>query len=247
MAQSSIKPQMNDFETFFEQHTGRLIHKWHHYFEIYERHFSRFRGKQINIVELGVSQGGSLQMWREYFGPLTKIWGVDINPNCKQFEDSNTIITIGDQEDRNFLKTFAASLPPIDILIDDGGHTMRQQINTFEELLGVVQPNGVYLVEDLHTSYWKRWGGGYRKAGTFIEYSKSFIDKLNAWHSEERAKFDVSAFTRSVSSIHYYDSVMVLEKKPMAQPTHERKGHALFSDYEHKSPRLIDRLRRLSK
>jgi hypothetical protein len=59
---------------------------------------------------------------------------VDINPNCKQFEEPGVRIEIGDQGDRVFLRTLAASLPPIDILIDDGGHTMRQQINTFEEL-----------------------------------------------------------------------------------------------------------------
>jgi hypothetical protein len=238
---------MNDLEAFFEQHDGRLIHKWRHYFDIYERHFCRFRGKPVNIVEFGVSQGGSLQMWRQYFGPQARIWGVDINPNCKQFEDANTSIVIGDQEDRSFLKKFAASLPPIDILIDDGGHTMRQQINTFEEVFGALQPHGVYLIEDLHTSYWKHWGGGYKKAGTFIEYSKNFIDKLNAWHSQERSRLDVSEFTRTVASMHYYDSVLVLEKKPMAEPTHDRKGHALFPDYEHKSPRLIDRIRRRSK
>lgn len=235
---------MNDLEAFFEQHDGRLIHKWHHYFEVYDRHFSRFRGQPINLVEFGVSQGGSLQMWRNYFGPLAKIWGVDINPNCKQFEDATTTIVIGDQEDRSFLKKFATSLPPIDILIDDGGHTMRQQISTFEEVFPAVQANGVYLIEDLHTSYWKNWGGGYKKPGSFIEYSKNFIDKLNAWHSQEPARLDVSDFTRSVASIHYYDSVLVLEKKPMAKPTHERKGQALFPDYEHKSPRLIDRIRR---
>ena len=121
---------------------------------------------------------------------------------------------------------------------------MRQQINTFEEVFPAVQANGVYLIEDLHTSYWKNWGGGYKKPGSFIEYSKNFIDKLNAWHSQEPARLDVSDFTRSVAAIHYYDSVLVLEKKPMAKPTNERKGRALFPDYEHKSPRLIDRIRR---
>ena len=235
---------MNDLEEFFKQHNGRLVDKWHHYFPIYDRHFSRFRGQEVNIVEFGVSQGGSLQMWRDYFGPQATIWGIDINPNCKQFEEPGTQIIIGDQEDRTFLRNLAKTLPPIDILIDDGGHTMRQQINTFEELFGSIQDNGVYLIEDLHTSYWKEWGGGYKKSGTFIEYSKNFIDQLNAWHSRQHKRFKVTEFTRTVASAHYYDSVLVLEKKAMKDPTRERKGSALFPDYEHKSPRLIDRLRR---
>jgi hypothetical protein len=234
---------MNDLEVFFNQHSDRLIDKWNHYFPIYDRHFSRFRGQAVNIVEFGVSQGGSLQMWRDYFGPQATIWGVDINPNCKRFEESNTKVIIGDQEDRSFLREFAKTLPPIDILIDDGGHTMRQQINTFEELFGKVQSNGVYLIEDLHTSYWKKWGGGYKKSGTFIEYSKNFIDQLNAWHSRQPNKFKVTEFTRTVASAHYYDSVLVLEKKPMSEPTRDRKGNASFPDYESRSPRFIDRLR----
>jgi hypothetical protein len=235
---------MNDLESFFRQHDGRLLHKWHHYFEIYERHFARFRGKPVNLVEFGVSQGGSLQMWRHYFGPQAQLVGVDINPNCRQFEEPGVRIFIGDQQDRRFLRELARTLPPIDILIDDGGHTMEQQIRTFEELFPCVSANGVYLIEDLHTSYWKRWGGAYRGRRTFIEYSKNFIDMINAWHSKEPRRLSPSEFTRSVHSLHYYDSVLVIEKRPMTRPTHERRGHALFPDYEHQSPRLIDKLKR---
>ena len=220
---------------FFDRHDGRLLHKWHHYFEIYERHFARFRGQPICLVEFGVSQGGSLEMWRDYFGPQAVIHGVDINPACRQFEQAGTVVHIGDQEDRAFLRRLAAALPPIDILIDDGGHTMRQQIHTFEELFASVQPNGVYLVEDLHTSYWKRWGGGVHKRGTFIEYAKQLVDRLHAWHSQQPGRLDVDAFTRSAHSLHFYDSVLVIEKRPMRAPTHERKGAALFPDYEHQA------------
>jgi len=118
---------MNDLEKYFTENIGRLIHKWKHYFEIYDRHFSRFRGTDVHVVEFGVSQGGSLQMWKEYFGLNCKIFGVDINPDCKALEEDQIEIYIGDQEDRNFLKSLAKTVPRIDILIDDGGHTMRQQ------------------------------------------------------------------------------------------------------------------------
>ena len=235
---------MNDLEAFFQQHDGRLIHKWHHYFEIYDRHLSRFRGKPISIVEFGVSQGGSLEMWKMYFGPQAVICGVDINPNCKQFEEPGIRIFIGDQQDRGFLRDLAKTVQRIDVLIDDGGHTMEQQIATYEELFPLVAPDGVYLIEDLHTSYWKKWGGGYQRKRTFIEYSKNFIDQINAWHSREPNKLGVTEFTRSVHSLHYYDSVLVIEKRPMVEPTHERRGKSLFPDYEHRSPRLIDKVRR---
>ncbi|MDP2004114.1 MAG: SAM-dependent methyltransferase [Rubrivivax sp.] len=237
----------NDLESFFAAHDGRLLDKWHHYFEIYDRHFARYRHRPVTVVEFGVSQGGSLQMWRDYFGPQAQLVGVDINQNCQRFEGPGVQIFIGDQADRSFLRRVAKEVPHIDILIDDGGHTMEQQINTFEELYAHVAEDGVFLIEDLHTSYWKKWGGGYRKPGSFIEYSKRFIDQLNAWHSQEPGRFQVDDFTRSAHSLHYYDSVLVIEKRRMSAPTRERKGQAAFPDYEHLSPRLIDRVRRAIK
>jgi 23S rRNA U2552 (ribose-2'-O)-methylase RlmE/FtsJ len=125
---------MNDLEYYFAANEGRLIHKWHHYFEIYNRHFARFRGTDVVILEFGVSEGGSLQMWKDYFGPRARIVGVDIDPECKDMEESQVEVYIGDQEDRTFLASLRDTLPRIDIVIDDGGHTMKQQIATFEEL-----------------------------------------------------------------------------------------------------------------
>ena len=235
---------MNDLEQFFSQHEGRLIHKWKHYFEIYDHHFSRFRGQPVNILEFGVSQGGSMQMWKHYFGASAKVFGVDINPNFKQFEEPGVQIHIGDQGDRTFLRSLAKALPPIDILIDDGGHTMQQQIRTFEELFPLVAPRGVYLCEDLHTSYWREFGGGYRRSGTFIEYSKGFIDSLHAWHSREPRRLSVSDFTRAVHSVHYYDSVVAIEKRPTEPPTHRRVGEASFPDYVPPKPGVLARIKR---
>ena len=234
---------MNDLERFFRQNTGRLIHKWHHYFEIYDRHFARYRGQPVQIVEFGVSQGGSLALWRDYFGPQAQIVGVDINPHCKRFEEPGVRIEVSDQQDRAFLRRLSTSLPPVDILIDDGGHTMQQQICTFEELFPKVAPTGVYLIEDLHTSYWAEWGGGVRRKGSFIEYSKDFVDRIHAWHSKEPHKLAVSEFTRSVHSLHYYDSVLVIEKRPLQPPTHERIGQSTIPDYRPPEPNWFQRLK----
>ncbi len=94
---------MNDLEKYFRENKGRLIHKWIHYFVIYDRHFSRFRNKEITILKIGVSHGGSLQMWKEYFGSKAKIYGIDINPLCKDLEEDNIKIFIGSQSDSKFL------------------------------------------------------------------------------------------------------------------------------------------------
>jgi len=211
---------VNDLEIYFQENTKRELDKWSQYFDIYHRHFQRFRNKEIVLLEVGVSHGGSLQMWKNYFGEKAKIYGIEVNPNAKEVEEDQIEIFIGSQSDRNFLRSIKQKLPQIDILIDDGGHTMVQQKVFYEELFEAVTSEGVYLIEDLHTSYWKNYGGGYRDKRSFIEYSKSFIDQLNAFHSRQRY-FRADNFTRTVDSLHFYDSILVIEKKRRTEP--ERK------------------------
>jgi len=220
---------MNDIEKYFRQNDKRLINKWVHYFDIYDRHFARFRDKEITILEIGVSYGGSLQMWKNYFGAKAKIYGIDVNPQCKELEEDNIKIFIGSQSDRKFLKEIKRQIPPIDILIDDGGHSMHQQIVSYEELFDHVKDDGVYLCEDLHTSYWLKYGGGYKRKGTFIEYSKNFIDYLHAYHSKQNA-LKVNKFTECVDSIHYYDSILVIEKRKREKPYFEKTGSISFQN-----------------
>lgn len=202
----------NDLEKFFFTKKHNLLTKWLHYFEIYHRHFQKYRNKPITVLEIGVYGGGSMQMWKDYFGPDVRIIGIDINPKCKEYEDDQIEIYIGSQEDREFLNQLKKEIGSVDILIDDGGHTMNQQIVTFEELYDWISEDGIYLCEDVHTSYWDAFGGGFQKSNTFVEYSKSLIDKLNAWHSESKELF-VDSFAQSTHSMHYYDSIIVIEKE----------------------------------
>jgi hypothetical protein len=221
---------MNDLERYFRDNSGRLIHKWQHYFEVYDRHFARFRGSDVNLLEIGVYQGGSLQMWKWYFGARARIWGVDINPACSALAEERVQVRIGDQTDRAFLRSLAAEIGRIDIVIDDGGHMMDQLVVSFEELYPRVDAHGVYLAEDLHTCYWKRYGGGLRRSGTFIEHAKRLVDQLHAWHSQQ-AGFAVDDFTRSTHSLHFYDGILVVEKAPREPPTHAQTGTAQLPVY----------------
>ena len=225
---------MNELEEYFEKNEKRLINKFHHYFEVYERHFNKFKNQEITIVEIGVFQGGSLQMWRSYFGPKAKIWGIDIDPRCKLLEETNTNVIIGSQEDEKFLKSIHEITGPIDILIDDGGHTQKQQIKTFQILFDKIKTNGVYLCEDVHTSYWLAYGGGYKRMGTYIQFTKKLIDKLNAYHSEEH-KLQVDQFTKTTKSIHYYDSIAVIEKGEITKPTSKMTGNFSFQNNDKKT------------
>lgn len=212
---------------FFERDDHRMMHKWMHYFDIYERHFSRFAGTNVSMLEFGVLHGGSLQMWKEYFGRDSRIIGADINPRCGELGEQGIEIRIADQDSQHSLKELANELPELDIVIDDGGHVMNQQINTFEVFWPKLKNGGVYLCEDTHTSYWPAFGGGYKKQGTFIEYTKGLIDQLTAWHSQD-AQLSVNGFTLSAYGMHFYDSVVVIEKKQMQSPVSRMKGQPSF-------------------
>jgi hypothetical protein len=218
--------ESNPLAEYFFNNPGRVVHKWHHYFDIYHRHLARFRGKSPVVLEIGVFKGGSLQMWHDYFGPGCRIVGIDVNPDCLRFQDDNTTILIGDQADRNFLASVRERVPHIDILIDDGGHTMAQQIATFEELYPHVQPEGIYLCEDMHTSFIPEYGGGHAGEDTFLARTKALVDKLYAWYSRDTVKLSVDAFTWSTYALHFYDSVVVIEKRSMQPPVVSETGKA---------------------
>ena len=217
----------NSLQRYFDNNNKRLIFKWDHYFDIYDHHFSRFRGKRVTVVEFGVFHGGSLQMWRKYFGRKSRIYGVDINPKCKRFEGRGIEVFIGDQEDRAFLRELAEKIGPIDVVIDDGGHRMGQQIATFEELYPRMSEDGCFLVEDVHSSYMPKFGGGFRKEGTFMEYAKALTDKLNAWYVKD-GSIKPDKFTRSTRSMHFYDSIVVFERGPVKKPTKRKSGVPQF-------------------
>jgi len=225
----AARPRLeNPLAEYFFSNPGRQIAKWHHYFDIYHRHFARFRARSPIVVEIGVSHGGSLQMWHHYFGPGTRVVGIDIDPCCRRFEDEATTILIGDQGDRRFLAEVRGAVPDVDILIDDGGHTMAQQITTFEELYPHVQPDGIYLCEDIHTSFMPDFGGGYRREGTFIEYGKALVDRLHGLYSQDQPALSGDEFARTTYALHFYDSILVIEKSPRAQPQVSTTGTPSF-------------------
>lgn len=209
---------VNPLEAWFSGNRGRAANKWPHYFPVYHRHLARYRGTSPVVVEFGVQHGGSLQMWRDYFGPGCSVTGADIDPRCACLElgDGITVVT-GDQEDREFLRELAGRLGGIDVVIDDGGHSMAQQLATLEGMWPAVRDGGTFLTEDVHTSYRAGYGGGYRRPGTFAERAKDMIDRINAWHSQDPALY-ADYWTRTVAGMHVYDSIVVLDKETRTEP-----------------------------
>jgi hypothetical protein len=206
-----------DLWTYFLQNQGRKIHKHTQLFPVYERYFTPWRNKTLNFMEIGVYQGGSLQMWQSFFGPRAKIVGVDINPQAKKFEQPGVHVRIGDQGDPVFLAALIEEFGPFDIILDDASHLMDKTMQSFEFLYPTVPKNGLYLIEDIQTSYWKDYGGGLHEAHSVINRAKRYIDDLNA--RESAGQVPVGDFTKETLGIHFYDNIIVFEK-----------GHTAYRD-----------------
>lgn len=237
---------MKGIREIFYEHEGKLIHKWDNYFEVYERYFSKYRGQKLNILEIGIAHGGSIQLWKKYFGDQVHVYALDINPECKSLEEENTTIFIGSQSDPVFLESIKTQLPELDIILDDGGHTMLQQIVSFEHLYSKVKQGGVYMVEDTCTSYWYEFHGGFRKPSSFVEYSKNLIDTLYEGHIENEPRLVVNEITRNINSIAFYDSIIVFDKKLRSAPFHLQKGNTtikMMPDSTLKKITLFEKIR----
>jgi cephalosporin hydroxylase len=200
---------------YFLNNSHKRLHKWLHYFDIYERHFERFRGTAPVMLEIGVYGGGSLAMWKDYLGEGAQIVGIDIDPACKAHEGPGIEIFIGSQDDPALIATITEKYPAFDIILDDGSHEMRHMIASFNLLYGKVKPLGVYMVEDTHTCYWPEYGGGLKAEASFMEFMKNKLDELNAAHS--RDALPITDFTRTTDSVTSYDSIVVFEKRPQGK------------------------------
>lgn len=203
----------NRMEEFYLKRSHRILYKWWHYFEIYETYLHKFAGKDIKFLEIGVFRGGSMQMWRDYFGEKATIVGLDIDERCKQYEEGNIHICIGSQADRTFLEEVSQKWGPFDAILDDGSHIMEHMIITFETLFPLLKEGGVYMCEDCSSCYQPEYGGEYLKKESFIEYSKNFADCVNSQFVNFEKADMLPPYAEYIKACHYYDSMVVVEKK----------------------------------
>jgi len=177
--------------------------KWKKYFPIYETLFEKYRNKGITFVEIGVLDGGSLFMWREFFGEQARIIGIEINESAKVWEDYGFEIFIGSQSDPKFWQDFYAEIGKVDIVLDDGGHTYQQQIVTVECSLENIRPDGKIIVEDTYTSYEKEYG--YPSNYSFIKYASNLVDGMNLRTPKIKTKKRTSNI---ISNVSFFESMV---------------------------------------
>jgi hypothetical protein len=222
-----------ELEQRFVRGLGGTCDKWRHYFEIYERHMGRFRNTTCTYLEIGVQRGGSLTLMQEYLGPQAKVVGIDIDPVCANTPGHK--VYIGDQADAGFLGTVAEDVGPLDIVVDDGGHKPDQQLVSFLTLFPRLRFGGVYIVEDLHCSYWAGFGES-RFGINFYDFAKGLTDKMAMWYldrsfannramkprEERQGSRQMGNFAaEQIFNISFYDSLVAFEKRSIREPLRE--------------------------
>ena len=205
-----------DFERLIYSHKGRIVYKWLHYPHIYEREFAHYRNTDVNFLEIGIFKGGSIELWRKYFGEKAHISGLDIDPACADCVDKPNRAFIGSQADRGFLKNVIDEIGAPDIILDDGSHVANHQRISLETLFPLLKTGGLYVIEDLHTSYWPGfYEGGYRRSGTGIELAKNLVDDMHGWYHNNAS---IIADMSEIASVRFYDSIVVIEKGDIPMP-----------------------------
>ena len=197
------------------------VHKWHHYIPIYDRYFSAWRGRPLRFLEIGVNNGGSLQMWRRYFGDQATLFGIDINPDCAQYDGQSGQVRIGSQDDAGFLSAVVDEMGGVDIVLDDGSHRMGHIDASLRALFPRLEMGGIYMIEDLHTAYYPRFGGGLDERGNFFNSVRDMIDDMHMWYHGQRP-LKLRELRRQFGGIHIHDSIVVIDKAPAERPTHSR-------------------------
>ena len=206
-------------ELFFS-HDGKIVDKWEQYLPIYAGEFARYlsEGNPVRLLEIGVQNGGSLELWSKYLPEKSEIIGLDIDPAVEKLHfDGRVVAQIADVNDAARLQALLGS-ELFDIIIDDGSHQSDDIISAFRSLFDRVKPGGVFIVEDLHASYWANHQGGLRREGSAIEFFKGLVDSLAVDHFEDTTTIsdgvlaELQHFGRWIDRVSFYDSVAVFQK-----------------------------------
>ena len=209
-AASSPYGHGSPIEEYFDSvRTGPGVWKWRSYFDVYQRHLSRFRGTDVHLAEVGIYSGGSLLMWRNYFGANAILHGIDI-ANATLLYDTNPQygsprIHIGDQSNETFWTSFRERVPRVDVLLDDGSHLFSGQNVTLAMMLDHLSPGGVYICEDIH------------------HFSNPFLQTVVQKFISGRQGLNVMShgtpkWQREIGSVSFYPYMVVVEKLPAERP-----------------------------
>ena len=198
--------------------------------ELYEVFFENYKNKKINILEIGVDNGDSLRLWSEYF-TNANICGIDIKK--KQFQINKVNILCGDQSDELFLKSVVDKYRNFDIIIDDGSHVSKHIISSFNFLFKYLNKDGLYIIEDLQTSYITRYGGSrvnLKKSNTSMNFIKKLTDSVNYEHYD-RPFFRKTSYDGLIKSVQFFQNIVFIRKGDSKKFFYPDKPKKTIVDY----------------
>jgi hypothetical protein len=213
----------------FEAQTGRTSDKWDSYLTVYDEVFLPYRDRSISLLEIGVQNGGSLEVHARYFANHQLIVGCDIHPLCASlvYPDHDKIrIVVGDANALETRTKIASLSADFDIIIDDGSHKSDDIILSFLNYFPRLKPGGLFVVEDLHASYWQGYGGGVFHPQSSLAFLKNLTDLVNlehwgvpltprqylaARHPQYASSINVCDFS-GIGSVHFFNSICLITK-----------------------------------
>lgn len=221
---------MKSLRDIHEEQKGKSSDKWDLYLNEYGQIFAKYRSLAVDLLEIGIQNGGSLEVWARYFSESRNIIGCDINPDCANliFDDPRITVIIGDANHAETRGAILTKCPQFDIVIDDGSHTSGDIIRSFLLYFSRVKDGGIYVAEDLHCSYWLEFEGGIFNPYSSIHFFKAFVDVIN--HEHWGVDREVSLVLRSIAShygleidpslldgihaVRFVNSLCIIEKRP---------------------------------
>jgi hypothetical protein len=213
-----VPPSLTDI---FYQNRGNISDKWEQYLAIYDCELQRWKGKRVSLLEIGVQNGGSMQVWAEYFAPDSELIGLDIDSRILDLKHpGNVSLFVVDATIENDLQRTLGDRT-FDIIIDDGSHHSDHIRRSFCHLFARLNMGGRYVVEDLHCAYWPELGGGLRSNGSAVEFFKSLVEVINFDHLSDPELLGLEideellfSLRTGLARISFYDSVVVVERLP---------------------------------
>lgn len=209
-------------------HSGKVTDKWSSYIIEYNRLFEPYRHREVCLFEIGVQNGGSLEIWSQYFPHARLLLGCDLDNVCRglSYEDKRVQVVVGDANAAATCDKILSLVPCYDLIIDDGSHTSSDIVKSFALYFGALSEGGSYVVEDLHCSYWSDFQGGLLNPFSSIHFFKSLCDIVNhqSWglalsrqdllkDFSERYGADFSeSLLAQVHSVEFLNSLCVIRK-----------------------------------
>ncbi len=222
---------MKTLKDLYENHSGKVSHKWTSYLDVYEDRLNKYRQLPIKFFEIGIMNGGSLEIFSKYFSNAELILGCDIDPKIKELryksEDGNILVVNGDANQEE-TKEKIIKHAKFDIIIDDGSHQSDDIIKSFCNYFKHLNFGGVYIIEDLHCSYQREHKGGLFFPISSINFLKKLVDIINHehWGVEKKKEWLLRGFVENykinidsielekINSIEFVNSLCFIKKKP---------------------------------